>query len=185
MKGLQEDLAQDLKALLAKQKNALAQLQALNESELNQKPDADSWSALECIEHLCRYGDFYLPECQAVLLSAQAQNEPYFKSSLLGEYFAKSMWPEEKTKPMNTFKNMNPIYSDTRKDVLKDFGHQLQQWESFIAKAENYSWRKLKTSISISKLIKLRLGDTLRVVIYHQERHLKQAFAAAGINEAN
>lgn len=182
MKGLQRELAQDLKTLLIRQKKALSQLQALNESELNKKPSAESWSALDCIEHLCRYGDFYLPECNAVLLSAKAKKAQYFKSSLLGEYFAKSMWPQQSTKTMNTFKNMNPSFSETRAEVLEEFSQQLKQWEDFIAKAEAYSWSKIKTSISISKLIKLRLGDTLRVVIYHQERHLKQAFKAAGLN---
>jgi hypothetical protein len=33
---------------------------------------------------------------------------------------------------------------------------------------------RTRTSISISSLIKLRLGDTLRVVIYHNQRHLAQ-----------
>ena len=34
---------------------------------------------------------------------------------------------------------------------------------------------KIKTAISISKWIKLKLGDTFRVVVYHNERHIKQA----------
>ena len=34
---------------------------------------------------------------------------------------------------------------------------------------------KTKTAISISKLIKLKIGDTFRVVVYHNERHLIQA----------
>ncbi len=33
---------------------------------------------------------------------------------------------------------------------------------------------KIKTSISISKWIKLRLGDTFRIVIYHNLRHITQ-----------
>ncbi|MEO9077333.1 MAG: DinB family protein, partial [Gelidibacter sp.] len=31
------------------------------------------------------------------------------------------------------------------------------------------------TAISISNLIKLKVGDTFRVVVYHNERHLVQA----------
>jgi hypothetical protein len=34
---------------------------------------------------------------------------------------------------------------------------------------------QIKTSISISSFIKLRLGDTLRLVVYHNWRHLIQA----------
>jgi len=32
-----------------------------------------------------------------------------------------------------------------------------------------------KTAVSISKWIKLKLGDTFRVVIYHNDRHIAQA----------
>jgi hypothetical protein len=34
---------------------------------------------------------------------------------------------------------------------------------------------RTKTGISITNLIKLRLGDTLRVVVYHNWRHIEQA----------
>jgi uncharacterized protein (DUF2249 family) len=46
-----------------------------------------------------------------------------------------------------------------------------------IARSKNLN--RIRTSISISKLIKLKLGDTLRVVIYHNGRHLQQALRAA------
>jgi hypothetical protein len=42
-------------------------------------------------------------------------------------------------------------------------------------KAKNVSLGKTKTGISISKLIKLKLGDTFRFVIYHNIRHIEQA----------
>lgn len=41
--------------------------------------------------------------------------------------------------------------------------------------ARNKDLGKIKTSISISKWIKLKLGDTFRVIIYHNERHIVQA----------
>ena len=37
-------------------------LKELSEKELNYKESLDEWSALECIEHLNIYGDFYNPE---------------------------------------------------------------------------------------------------------------------------
>ena len=41
--------------------------------------------------------------------------------------------------------------------------------------SKNVNLDKIKTAISISKLIRLKLGDTFRVLIYHNERHIKQA----------
>ena len=34
----------------------------LSYENLNYRDKDDSWSILECIEHLNRYGDFYIPE---------------------------------------------------------------------------------------------------------------------------
>jgi hypothetical protein len=35
--------------------------------------------------------------------------------------------------------------------------------------------RKVKVPISISKIVRLRLGDALLFVAYHNERHIQQA----------
>jgi len=34
---------------------------------------------------------------------------------------------------------------------------------------------KAKTPVSLTRLLKLRLGDTLRFLVYHIERHVLQA----------
>lgn len=181
MKGPQNELQTELKELLAKHLNDLAVLRALPESRLQQRPSPEQWSAMECLEHLCRYGDFYLMEVASCLQVAKPQKSEPFKSTWLGEYFAASMWPKPGFKTMNTFKVMNPSFSGIRTSVLSEFEAQLKQWQDLLQKSEAYSWRDIKTAISISKWIRLRLGDTLRVVIYHNQRHIEQAYRAAGL----
>tara|TARA_B100001115_G_scaffold170413_1_gene151909 strand:+ start:1489 stop:2082 length:594 start_codon:yes stop_codon:yes gene_type:complete len=181
MKGSQSSLYQELQDLITKHQKELAHLQALSNTELKQQPAPDKWSALECMEHLCRYGDFYLPEVKRAGQSAPKSKADRFKSSWLGEYFAASMWPKEGFKTMNTFKNMNPSLSDTRMEVLEQFETQLKAWAILVADLKDRDWQNTKTGISISSMIKLRLGDTLRVVFYHNERHMRQAFRAAGL----
>lgn len=44
--------------------------------------------------------------------------------------------------------------------------------------AQQVSLNKTKTGISISTWIKLKLGDTFKVVIYHNKRHIVQALKA-------
>jgi hypothetical protein len=51
---------------------------------------------------------------------------------------------------------------------------------SLLEQAKSVNLQKIKASITLSKFIKLRLGDVFRVVIYHNERHLEQAFKAVG-----
>jgi len=145
------------------------------DEKLNSRVSNDSWSILECLEHLNRYGDFYIPEINKRISSSQTSSTPVFETGILGNYFAKSMLPKEKMNKMKTFKNMDPINSQLDKNVVKEFIKQQNQLIELLQRADQINLNKVKTSISISKLIKLRLGDTFRFVIYHNKRHLQQA----------
>lgn len=156
----------------------IQQLEALPDQALTQKANATSWSALECIEHLNRYGHFYLPEIRKRLEENKTDAVPVFKSGWLGNYFANSMLPKEKLNKMKTFAAMNPLNSPVDRAVIGTFILQLQAMLDILQQCRSVNLNTVKTSISISSLIKLKLGDTLRVVIYHNERHLRQIKSA-------
>lgn len=143
--------------------------------ELNKRLLFDSWSVLECLQHLNLYGDFYIPELNKRIAKSATLIETQFKSGWLGNYFAKSMLPKENLNKMKTFKSMNPIHSALSLNVIDVFIDQQKQLLALLEKAQSVSLNKVKTSISITPFIKLKLGDTLRVVIYHNERHIVQA----------
>ncbi len=169
------DLIDQLVEITRQNLNAAQALKELPTENLTQKRDAKSWSALECIEHLNRYGDFYLPEIDQKMRNSTFGYNPTFKTGWLGNYFAKSMLPKEKLNKMNTFASMNPINSSVSKSVLDTFIVQQEQILQLLSGAREADLTRLKTSISISKWIRLRLGDTFRVVIYHNLRHIQQA----------
>ncbi len=151
--------------------------------ELNHRPASESWSALECLAHLNLYGDFYLPEIERALESSRHSTEEDFKSGLLGNYFAKMMLPGGKLKKMKTFKEKDPFGSDLDKTTIEKFIRQQEQLLDLLCRSSQVSLTRTKTAISISKLLKLRLGDTFRVVIYHNQRHLVQAQKALATNK--
>lgn len=150
-------------------------LQQQSEEALNHKPSPKSWSALECIEHLNRYGDFYLPELRQRIANTSQKSNGVFKSGWLGNYFAKSLMPKERLNKMKTFAVMNPSGSTLDASVLSTFLKQQSEILELLRRAEDVDLTKTKTAISISTWIKLRLGDTFRVVIYHNQRHIVQA----------
>ena len=76
---------------------------------------------------------------------------------------------------MKTFKDKNPINSQLDISCIDKFIANQQIMLQLLAKSKHLNLQKVKTNISISTLIKLRLGDTLRFVIYHYQRHLDQA----------
>ncbi|WP_343631032.1 DinB family protein [Fluviicola sp.] len=151
------------------------ELKTKPEEALNYKEHAESWSVLECLEHLNLYGRFYLPEIKKRITASSSASEPVFKSGWLGNYFANSMLPKEKLNKMKTFKNMNPLNSKLDKKVIDEFIIQQREMLQLLEASRKVSLNKTRTAISISKLIKLKLGDTFRFVIYHNQRHMVQA----------
>jgi hypothetical protein len=75
-------------------------------------------------------------------------------------------------------KDKNPIGSKLDKNALEQFIQQQHKMLNLLKLAESVNIQKTKASITLSKFITLRLGDIFRVVIYHNERHLEQAFRA-------
>lgn len=149
----------------------------LTPAQLNYKTNPEAWSILECIEHLNLYGDFYLPEIQKQILAAKkVPADSIVKSGLLGNYFANSMKIKNgKVNKMKTFNDKNPLNSQLSITTIDRFLKQQQLLASLLIQSKAINLTKTKTAISISKLIKLRLGDTFRFLVYHIERHMQQA----------
>lgn len=171
------ELINDLQTRTKEVVAELNKFKALSEADLNHRNTSSSWSILECLEHLNLYGDFYLPEIEQRIGMAKPSDNDQFVSSWLGNYFALSMLPGEngKLNKMKTFKSMNPIHKQLTINVIDRFAEQQDQLMQLLERAKTVDLSKVKTSISISKWIKLRLGDTFRVVVYHNQRHIVQA----------
>jgi hypothetical protein len=58
---------------------------------------------------------------------------------------------------------------------LQTFTDGQQLLLQIIKEASNVNLRRVRIPISISKIIRLRLGDALLFVVYHNERHVQQA----------
>jgi hypothetical protein len=143
----------------------------LSDAELQYKKHPESWNTLECTEHLKRYGDFYIPVISEALKNSKLKDSQIFKTGWLGDYFAKAMLPG--SKKMNTFKSKNPMGSNISRNVIDDLLNQLGQLHTLLelARTKDISSIRVKTTIPLAKV---NAGDALRVVIYHNERHLQQ-----------
>lgn len=167
-------LIEELRKLTQEAKVHIAEFKNYSMEDLNYKSSETAWSILECCEHLCLYGKFYLPEIERQLMGKQADPKKYFKSGRIGNYFV-NMISASNSKKIKATKNMDVTGSELNLSTLNQFIKQLEWLESLLEKAEKVDLNKVKTSISLTKLIKLRLGDTLRFLVYHNERHILQA----------
>ena len=166
-----------IQSLIDQTNQLLLHAQQLSEQpteRLTWKHDPESWSVLECLEHLNRYGDFYIPQIKNALGKNKLKPEADFKPGILGDYFAKSMLPTEKLNKMKTFKSKNPLNSNLDKSVIDTFIKQQLELIELLETSKIKNLSKIRIKTSISPLLKLKLGDTFRFFINHNIRHFAQ-----------
>ena len=181
---LTQNLIEEIRTTLGKAEH----LNNLSDDALNERPHAESWTVLECIEHLNRYSEFYLEEIEKRIDAKMDSNknsgkqniEDYtFKSGFLGNYSANSMLPNQTGKKagqinkMTTFKDKDPIHSGVNRKVLNTFIDDQNEFIRLLEKSRNINLNKTKASLTIP-ILKFNLGDTFRFVINHQIRHFLQ-----------
>ncbi|OKL40635.1 hypothetical protein A3841_12280 [Pontibacter flavimaris] len=143
--------------------------------DLNHKPASDSWSMLECLEHLNRYSRYYNP----ALAKAIAQNSTgnYVQSitySWLGKKSLEMVRPQN-MKKHKTVKHMNPNNSQLTRATLKEFLQHQQELLQLIRDAVKADLSEKAVPVEFFQLLKLRIGEALEFVVAHQERHVQQA----------
>lgn len=178
MKMSSAELIADLTNRTKQVLRAAQELKTHSLKELNARESSESWSALECIEHLNRYLEFYIPEIEIKIMESGYAPEKLFESKFLGDFFAESMLPKETMRKMKTFKDKNPLGSRLDKEVLSRFIEHQHELLDLLEEAHEVSLSKTRVSMTISKWIKLKLGDIFRILVYHNQRHIKQARVA-------
>lgn len=142
---------------------------------LNWKETPETWSILECIEHLNLYGDFYLPEIRTRMQRFKGKHPvKAFKESWWGNYFVNAVTPKENTKKMKAFKRLSPSGGSLSMQVLTKFIQQQHQMLQLLEEAKDFNLNKITTASTIP-MVRFRLGDTFRAEILHNKRHILQA----------
>jgi len=175
-KTLLDGLASDTQTLIDIAKKYFEPLSA---DQLRRRPNPKSWSVGECLEHLNLYGEYYIPALQKAL-QAEGQPQPTFKGSVLGEHFANLMRPKDDGQPkskMSTFSDKNPVLMSfvVTPEIVSAFIAQQEDMLKCISAARQKNLHRPKITITITRLISLGIGDTLRFNTYHAQRHVAQA----------
>ena len=153
----------------------------LNDQQKNWRKDNESWSINEIFAHLNEFAHYY-HQAFTSKIERTRFNEP--KDTFISSPLGRSAWKSMKLGNLKNIKRKfkaqriyNPlIHSElvTGNDTETFEAHQIELIK-IIDKAELVNLRKVKVPISISKIVRLRLGDALLFVVYHNERHMQQA----------
>lgn len=152
-------------------------LKKLDHYQLKFKPEQNVWNICECLEHLNLYGDHYLDKIEEALNNSKPGKMPKnFKGSILGNYFVKIIRPADgDIKKMKTTKAMDPIASNLTIHTVDRFISQQKKLLELLRRSKHHNLKKIKIKTTLSQFLYLNLGDTLRFVVHHNERHLVQA----------
>lgn len=166
-------LLDELKAMVRHHREEGRRFEAMPDEILQYKPEPTVWNVLECVEHLNRYAEVYHPAIEKQIGKVDAAPTKTFKPGFLGGRLAKSMLPGGKK--VRTFMKMNPGGQEVGREVLDRFVAERDRLEQLLDAAEKVDLNAVGVPISVSRWVKIRLGDALRLVIYHDQRHIEQA----------
>lgn len=169
-------LLDSLEATAERHLQQALQLQNLPNNVLLTPAANGGWSIAQCLEHLNRYGHYYLPAIQQQLAANDNNTgSNVFTSTWLGNYFTRMMDPQTGKKKYKAFKDYIPPVKLDAHAIIATFISQQEELLVIIGKSRQADINRVKIPISISRFIKLKLGDVLQFVIAHNERHIQQA----------
>ena len=156
---------------------AISQWQMIPHTQFAKRPSPGSWSANECLQHLNSYGRFYIPAIEKAIKEQKQGYNPKFTTGFWGHQFTKMMEPKEngKMKKMKSPKDHRPAVILPSHEVIAEFISQQERLLQLLRDAATTDLGKIKVPISISKFIRLKLGDTFHFLITHEYRHYLQA----------
>lgn len=173
-----EDLLNQLKADVNQLIAAAQHLQQADVVKLGYPPAEGKWSAAQALEHLNIYCRYYLPAIEKAMVHIPKEVNAWFVPGFLGNYFTNMMMPKnvfEIKNKMKTGKSYKPERGVNVEAVIKEFIEHQHKLLQLLDTAAKRNLEKIRIPTSINKLIKLKLGDTFRFLIAHEQRHMIQA----------
>lgn len=152
----------------------------LSESQLIWRPNPGVWNVAEVLAHLNAYASYYNPVfIKRIENTRFKSSKEAFMSSPLGRSAWKSMKLGNAMNVKRKFKapkGYNPTIDPQllTGDETATFLSNQDEMLTIIERSKAVNLRRVKIPISISKIIRLRLGDALLFVVYHNQRHIQQ-----------
>lgn len=178
MKFKVDSIVQELLTEIDNQKSFIQdKVVPLNEEDLTWRPKPRKWNILEVIEHLNRFGDFYLPLISDVIRRPKSLNKSdVYSSGFLGENILKRIRPFNGVVPFKTTtpSRNDPFLRVLDRSVIDQHLEQQVTLEQILNEAHVINFSKNYIKTMVSPYFKLSAGDSIRLLTYHMERHFVQ-----------
>lgn len=169
-------LLNELQAEVRAMMDGIHRLQQEDPEHLVQAPAPGKWSAAQVLAHLVSYGDYYLPAIQKAMEKESAPSM-LFKPGPIGNYFTLLMQaaPDGTArKKMKAPKQHRPAPDTDWYPVKEKFLQQQKVLLELLETAQHRNIGSTRVPISLTRFIRLKLGDTFRFLVAHEHRHFMQ-----------
>ena len=173
-----EELIDQLEADVHKIIEAAEHLKQADPVKLSYPPEEGKWSVAQVLEHLNAYSRYYLPAIEKATIHVSKELNAWFVPGFWGNYFTNAIMPKNVYEIKNKMKAPRSYRPDRGVNVEAVFDEFFRHQNKLLQLLELSRKRNLNTiyiPISISRMIKLKLGDTFRFFVAHQQRHMIQA----------
>lgn len=146
-----------------------------NEGHLKLRPFPNKWSVLECIDHLNKANHPYLKGLEKAILNLpQAPSEP-MKFTFMGSILNGYVNPDtRKTKPAPAPGVSKPDSKLDPSSVFKRYRDNLERFDHIFEGLADKDINK-KVVPSLLPILKVRSGEALHLLCWHNRRHMIQA----------
>jgi hypothetical protein len=168
------EVLEELLLLTNKHIEQLKVIRELDQEHLRYSPSVDQWNILQCMEHLNHYFDFYLPQFITASKLNNPTSEKIFKPGFIGKHFANMLVYKENQKKISSPKPTNPIGKEISMNVITTFENNLVLLKNILSSISPSTLNNKHITTMFSNWYKLKVGDGLRIVIYHNDRHFHQ-----------
>jgi hypothetical protein len=169
-----DQLESDVRQVIA----AAEHLKTADPVKLGYSAQEGSWSVAQVIDHLNKYTRHYLPLIEKAMVQIPKESNAWFISGFWGNYFTKMMMPKnvyEVKNKMKTGKFFSPEKTANIQAVFNEFIQHQNKLLQLLEIARRRNLNTIHIPITISRLIRLKLGDMFRFLVAHEQRHMMQA----------
>ncbi len=178
MKHQTTEIVEELMGLIHEQISYLERyVIPLDDKDLEWRPSKYKWNIYEVLEHLIRFGEFYIPKFRQVVRYPKALKvTDTYNSGRFGRIAIKSARPvngvvvNKAKSPRKT----NPFLRKLNRSVILEYIDQQNKLLDLLGSLDDVDLSKNRVPTMIGSWIKLNLGDSLRLVVHHEERHFIQ-----------
>lgn len=161
-------------------KTAVTEFQNLPDEDLLASAPDGGWSIAQCLDHLNGYANYYYPLIKKGLATGEEKADEY-KPTWLGNYFTKMLDPDTGKKKIKAFRKHMPGRDLDAQKVVAEFIRLEEQFLQILRESRSRNLNRIMIPTSLTRLVRMNLGDTIRFLVAHTERHIRQAARARGV----